>query len=105
MEKEIYLISKNYNTKIMYKVSRETNCFYFIKYNNVCEQKIPKKTMRTGSGYDTTHWRIATEEDMEYFLKIRILNDVKRKMRDIQAEKITIQQAQKLRDIINSLEV
>lgn len=105
MEKEIYLVKEYIGLKEMYKVVRETDCFYFVQYNDVCEQKISKKTMRTSSGSCMIHWKIATEKDIEYFLKRKILNEAKRKMYDIRAEKITIQQAQTLRDIINSLEI
>ena len=79
-----YLANDSCGKTGLYKVSRETKCFYFIRFSDVFEEKIPKKTMKTGSGYYTQYWRIATEEDIKKVKFDRLLNKV---VKDIQSEK------------------
>lgn len=40
-------------------VEKESDSYYILKGG----RRVSKKTMRTGSGFDVKHWRIATEEE------------------------------------------
>lgn len=101
MEKEIYLVSEG-TIKTIYKVTRETKCFYFVRYNDKCEQKIPKKTMKTGSNWCTVNWHVATEKDLEFFLKRRIILEIQTCISKMLADlnSITLDQAKKIKNCI-----
>lgn len=50
-----------------YKVERETECFYFVRLNDKCVEKVSKKKMQKFS-----EWSVPTEEDFKKY-KIRCL--------------------------------
>lgn len=101
MEKEIYLVSEG-NIKIIHKVTRETKCFYFVRYNADWEQKISKKTMKTGRGWYTVKWYVATEKDLEFLLKRRIILEIQTCVSKMVSDlnSITLDQARKIKNCI-----
>ena len=50
-----------------YKVERETECFYFVRINERCVERVSKKKIQTFS-----EWSVPTEEDFKKY-KIRCL--------------------------------
>ena len=96
-----YLAKDMRGETFIFKVSRETKCFYFVRFNEVFEEKIPKKTMRTGSGYYTQYWRIATEEDIKKFKFDRLLNKVVKDLQSEKASKLSFDDLYKLDLLLN----
>lgn len=76
-----YLITEGYNAiKRLYSVAKETDKSYIVRINDRVTQIIPKRTMRTGTGYNVTFWKVATDSDIEEFIKVKYLNKIKNKL-------------------------
>jgi hypothetical protein len=61
----------------IYKVERETECFYFVRFNERYEEKIPKKKLEGEYGW-WNGWRIATESDIEQYRKANLIYKIKK---------------------------
>lgn len=57
-----YLYTEKYGTIRRYQISRETEASYFLWMNNRYEQKVPKKSLKTGSGWDAAYYMQETPE-------------------------------------------
>lgn len=60
----------------IYKVDRETECFYFVRFNERCEEKIPKKKLENEGLWNG--WRIATESDLEQNRKANLIYKIRK---------------------------
>jgi len=55
-----HLYTEKYGQVNRYRISRETDASYFLWMNDRYEQKVPKKTMKVGSGWNATWYQLET---------------------------------------------
>lgn len=97
----IYLKKEySYGSKFsIYKVERETNCFYVVKLSETCEEKIPKKKLEGEHGW-WNNWRIATQADIEQKQKENLVYKVRKLIDKTNLERWSVEKLNELIDFI-----
>lgn len=94
----IYLRHANMGRFSIYKVERETECFYFVRFNEKCEERIPKKKLEKEGWWNG--WRIATQADIEQKQKENLVYKVRKLIDKTNLERWSVEKLNELIDFI-----
>ena len=83
----------------IHKVERETECFYFVRFNEKYEEKIPKKKLEGEHGW-WNGWQIATESDIKQEQKKKLVYKVRKLIDKTNLERWSVEKLNELIDFI-----
>ncbi len=83
-EKIEYLYGKSrYSGLCRYRITRQTDKTYWIYFNKTYEERISKKRMKTGSGFDVTYYREETPRLKEEYEELALFKAYLRKLEQL----------------------